>query len=392
MVATHENLLRKIFQKLGFAEAPLAIRDELLILQYRNFRKNLPYLYLTLFFGVVSCSFALSAENSIIFRYVMPCFVGFMCLWRMGWWYAKRNKPIDPADTSNFVQRTAVIGPLVGTVCGIWSGFVWGDEMSIFRYYIPAFMALGAFSTAFCLAMTPKIATYCVLSGVIPISSMLILSGTLIDFALGVTMLASTIFLIALIQRQYRQLLDMIELRQQMHQMAHTDSLTGLLNRRAFHELVEDNIENGSAQTAVSLAMMDLDGFKPVNDTHGHYAGDALLIELADRMAQHIDRYAYVARLGGDEFAILFLDRPPAFCEQMIEALMQKLSAPCHILGETMRVGVSYGIERIDKGDSCNPAELMRRADKNLYMMKAARGRAARGRKGPSARSKSKAA
>jgi len=365
------DAVKKISERLGFVSAPQNIGEELLHLQYANFRKNLPLLYLTLMFGVVSAALAFSPETSALFRIILPVVIGTACCSRILWWFSMRNEPINPDSLQNFVPRTTIISGVIGTICGLWAAFGWIEETSNFRNYIPAFMALGAFSTAFCLSTMPRTATYAVLSGVLPISIMLLTSGVMIDVALGLTIMASTLFLIGLIIRQYNQLTHMIELQNQMHEMAHTDSLTALLNRRAFHELLDENMRDGTAQKAMSLMMMDLDRFKQVNDTNGHHVGDALLKELAQRITQHVGEYASVARLGGDEFAILFLDYSVTFCDQAVEALIHKLGAAYVIDGKELHIGVSYGLEHIGAGHNCKPTDILMHVDEKLYAMKA---------------------
>jgi len=362
-----------LWRKIGFAAPPAAVRDQLLVIQYTHFRKNLPLLYITLIFGIISCSAAFSQETSIVFRLIIPALVGGMSCWRMLWWFVHRHRPVKASDARILIPRTAILSATIGTMCGIWSVFAWQSELSIFRYYIPAFMALGAFSTAYCLFMTPKIATYAVMSGVVPISTILLVSGTMLDFALSVTMLASMMFLIALIGRQYRQMLRMIELQQQMHAMAHTDSLTGLLNRRAFHEQLEGALKDDAKQD-VTLVMLDLDGFKAINDQYGHNMGDLLLQNVARRMTTWVGGLASVARLGGDEFALLFVGKAPAVCQQATRTLIEQMKGPYHIEERALHIGVSYGLESLPRNAALNPLELINRADTMLYEMKSGRG------------------
>src|SRR5262249_35901612 len=88
------------------------------------------------------------------------------------------------------------------------------------------------------------------------------------------------------------------------HQAYH-DSLTGLANRALFHDRVDAALENATSDSQVTVLFIDLDDFKTVNDTLGHSAGDALLTEVAGRIASCLDEDATAARLGGDEFAVL---------------------------------------------------------------------------------------
>ena len=94
--------------------------------------------------------------------------------------------------------------------------------------------------------------------------------------------------------------------------LAHTDTLTGLANRSAFNERLDQALALAKRQQAkLGVVYLDLDGFKAVNDTHGHDAGDALLQQVATRVRRCIRDYDVVARLGGDEFAILATNLAP---------------------------------------------------------------------------------
>lgn len=159
---------------------------------------------------------------------------------------------------------------------------------------------------------------------------------------------------------------------QQLSWQATHDSLTSLLNRRAFAaDMVKWLGQAPSLQTPTVLMMIDLDHFKPVNDQGGHLLGDELLRRLADILRQSVRQSDVVARLGGDEFAILLpacgLDRARVLAEQVrgdIEALR------LHQDGESFGVTASIGLTALTAGDS-GPKEVMARADEGAYAAKA---------------------
>ena len=131
--------------------------------------------------------------------------------------------------------------------------------------------------------------------------------------------------------------------------LADNDYLTGLPNRKAFGERLEqalaaaDGIERG-----VALMFLDLDGFKPVNDELGHDAGDLVLKEIACRLQQCVRASDTVARFGGDEFVILLADVPLAVLAQTAEEIaldvLQRVPQPILLEGRPVSVGVSIGI------------------------------------------------
>ena len=149
--------------------------------------------------------------------------------------------------------------------------------------------------------------------------------------------------------------------------LAHFDSLTGLPNRAQLHaRLDKDVVANLPEQQW--LLYGDLDGFKPVNDTLGHGAGDVVLCELANRFSSQLQDGEMVARIGGDEF-VFILQREEIAIEHIWQALGAAAAEPVMVQGQAIVVGMSFGIVAIDGGTD-NVDELLRRADLALYNAK----------------------
>lgn len=143
--------------------------------------------------------------------------------------------------------------------------------------------------------------------------------------------------------------------------LARTDELTGLANRRRFIS----EFERFQKDTG-SLLILDLDGFKPVNDRLGHQVGDQLLRQVAKRFERVIPRGALLARLGGDEFGVLV---PGDEGFETAVALRATLSFPFRIDGNEIALSVSIGEARIDPSEGGEP-NLLRRADEAMYQAK----------------------
>lgn len=166
--------------------------------------------------------------------------------------------------------------------------------------------------------------------------------------------------------------------------LAMHDPLTGIRNRRGLSEAMEGSefAKAWAAGAPIMLALADLDGFKPVNDTHGHAAGDELLKQIAHRLEREVARQGVAARLGGDEFAVLLLldpADPDGAAEDAAKRLMGVVRVPFTLHPDgagaggasvQVRVGLSLGIAMAPE-DAEDAAELMRRADSALYRAKA---------------------
>lgn len=155
----------------------------------------------------------------------------------------------------------------------------------------------------------------------------------------------------------------------EIRSLATTDSLTGLNNRRHFDERMEA-IDRGIWTDPCHLLLLDLDGFKKINDMHGHDTGDELLREVGNRLRLAAGDGALVARLGGDEFGIVVkgaADRALAIAETLIAVI----GRPVSLAGQQIKIGASIGIAT--RHDGPNPSKAMlREADLALYEAKAA--------------------
>ena len=144
--------------------------------------------------------------------------------------------------------------------------------------------------------------------------------------------------------------------------LARTDDLTGLPNRR--HFIAELQLISKTSEVESALLLLDLDGFKPINDKFGHEVGDELLKQVSQRFSRALPANSLLARLGGDEFgAIIRGDRQ--FTIEVAQALRATLSYPFLIGNEEIRVGVSVGHVSND-----GAPDLMRRADNAMYQAK----------------------
>ncbi|MBK6385547.1 MAG: EAL domain-containing protein [Rhodoferax sp.] len=167
---------------------------------------------------------------------------------------------------------------------------------------------------------------------------------------------------------------DITDRRQRMDEVswqAGHDALTGLPNRA----LLADRFTRAMASTQrqkclLAVCMLDLDGFKPVNDTFGHEAGDQLLVEVSERLARAIRGEDTVARLGGDEFVLLLGDlKDIGETELMLRRIQDAMAAPYAIEGEKILISASIGVA-VYPLDESDPDTLLRHADLAMYQAK----------------------
>jgi diguanylate cyclase (GGDEF)-like protein/PAS domain S-box-containing protein len=183
----------------------------------------------------------------------------------------------------------------------------------------------------------------------------------------------STIVVIADIAQRRRAEQERQQAQYQIAHMARHDILTGLPNRTYFNERLEQALETAGAHDLVAVHCLDLDGFKAINDTLGHPAGDALLRAVAERLQRALREGDTAARLGGDEFAIV--QRSVLHTEdaaRLAQRIIDTVGDPFEIEGVSVVVGTSVGI-CFAPMDGDTPDELLKAADIALYQAKSAR-------------------
>ena len=167
---------------------------------------------------------------------------------------------------------------------------------------------------------------------------------------------------------------DVTELRdsrERLRQMAYFDALTGLPNRRLLSDRLSQAIAfSQRAETLLAIAYLDLDGFKPINDTWGHAAGDALLVDAANRLLASVRAGDTVSRLGGDEF-VLLLGNLASFdeCELVLDRVRTALARPFPVPQGEANLTASIGVTLFPL-DGVDPDTLLRHADQAMYSAK----------------------
>ncbi|GEM82848.1 sensor domain-containing diguanylate cyclase [Meiothermus hypogaeus] len=183
-------------------------------------------------------------------------------------------------------------------------------------------------------------------------------ANTALQFTLSNIAYLSLLYLFAYLRRHYAQ----------MHQMAHTDALTSLTNRRAMQIKLDNELDRARRYNRpFAVLLADLDHFKRVNDTYGHPVGDQVLREASGRLLQHLRESDSLARWGGEEFLILApetdLQQAHRLAQRLLEAIREAPMSGVHVT-------LSLGVACYRQGDTI--AALLSRADEAMYRAKAA--------------------
>lgn len=153
--------------------------------------------------------------------------------------------------------------------------------------------------------------------------------------------------------------------------LAENDPLTGLANRSQLYDRLSHALERIQRHGPLALLALDLDGFKQINDSLGHDAGDLLLVEVAKRLTSCVRSEDTVARVGGDEFLIILEDIKDALnAANLCEKILKELSAPFHIQRREIFISTSIGLSFAVTGNTSSAKNLMKQADLALYLAK----------------------
>lgn len=197
-------------------------------------------------------------------------------------------------------------------------------------------------------------------------------------FDAGITpaqQLALAYFLLAPVFATFAFVLAQMERQQRLLEgLAAADPLTGLNNRRAFFEQVARRLDAAPRDdTLAALLMIDVDGFKPVNDRHGHAVGDRVLVAVATTLRAALQDDDIAGRFGGDEFCLLLVGVPPGEATLRAERLRAAVAArPVRVDGIDAPVTLSIGIAHVREGRGADLETLLAAADRRLYLAKRA--------------------
>lgn len=193
---------------------------------------------------------------------------------------------------------------------------------------------------------------------------------TLHSFQFGAT-LDMLLFLRVMALRTHALRLEAQQARRErdvLHSLAHSDALTGLTNRRGLQQALGDALSSSTPTDLVAVYLVDLDGFKPINDSYGHDVGDELLVAVAHRLQSHVRQQTdLVARLGGDEFIIMARHlETPQQAEGLGKSLLQAFDEPFSVGDLQLKVGltIGYALAPLDSND---PRQLISLADAAMY-------------------------
>jgi diguanylate cyclase len=346
------------------------IRNDILMTEYHQLGQQIPFLYLTVAMTSIAAAVASQGDFPLAYRFFAPALVVIVCSARLIVWSRRQGRMVTLAVAQQNLRGTSLTSIGLGGFAGAWSVFAFFETALPHRAFVPIFGLLATFAAVYCLSSFRRAALSALLLGSLPITFALLTSNYYMFEAMGVCVLFVTFLQVRLIADRHRQMMANVEAQHKMRELANTDMLTQLPNRRWFFEQLDHVLQRENGTRSFSVALLDLDGFKQINDRLGHLAGDELLQTVADRLRSCADATTVFGRIGGDEFAILFdVAAPLEHVSAKATGIMASLAAPCTLSGRRVAISASLGMAQFPS-DGRTIEELLLVADKALYAAK----------------------
>nr|WP_294850264.1 diguanylate cyclase [uncultured Sphingomonas sp.] len=349
---------------------PGSIRKPLLIQQAQRFHQSLPLLCLVVAANALAMMVAVLGDLPAWQQFGPPFVIVSTCLAGLLFW--ARRSPARTAEGAARQMRHAVVAAAVlGPIAGLWCVNAFDETDRYYCMVAPVFIGIASLVSATCLLNVPRAALVAIIGTITPIVIKMGLYDNLGVRAMAAMMVVVSVMQALIVTSKFNETVRTLSMQDELERLSHTDPLTGIGNRRAFMAALEDRIAEGRPSL---LLMLDLDGFKDANDTHGHHVGDAILTGVAARLRLMMPGALSVARLGGDEFALLVdANELPLSAAALDQAIRDAIAAPFRLDTTAVAwIGTSVGAAHYPK-DADKAAALMRVADKRLYADKADR-------------------
>jgi len=358
---------------------------DLLRAQFDAFVRQVPLLYFMLACNAMALAIAFQPFGHLWVTGLFPFILSSFSVMRGIWWWRRRLSVFTTAQITQYITRTSLLAVVMAVAFIAWALMLYpyGDDYA--RGHLTFFVALSTIGCVCCLMPLPSAALSVGTVGIVPFVIYFAFAdgGRMRVEAINFALVGSGMIL--LLYRQHQSFVDLIQSRRDLHRrqletlrlsdenrrIAFTDALSGLPNRRALLARIDD-IHSASPPGANALAVVfvDLDGFKVINDGHGHEFGDALIRKVGARLAGVCPPHAMLARMGGDEFAVLIeREGALAIADGVAQRILAALARPIPIGSHQCQVGASIGVAA-DPDGMTNSYELLRRADAAMYRVK----------------------
>ncbi|HEX8590147.1 putative bifunctional diguanylate cyclase/phosphodiesterase [Pseudomonas sp.] len=284
--------------------------------QYIALSRQLPMMYVILLINTLALAathYGIAPAWLTIYIPLLLTMVGGV---RAGIWWQSRRQSITTAQIFIKLKRTNQLTVFIAFGFTIWALllFPYGDTYT--KSHVAFYMAITVIVCIFCLMHLPSSAMMTTAVVNIAFVAFFATAGNATYTAMAANVFLVSLAMIVVLQNHYGEFTRLVnmqvraeKLSDDNQRLANEDSLTGLPNRRQFFALLDRELDRARQHDRrLAVGMIDLDGFKPINDSYGHGVGDKLLRQVGQRLRAFAHEQLHVARLGGDEFGLIFIN------------------------------------------------------------------------------------
>jgi len=354
--------------------------------QFREFVHQVPLMYFIVSWNAVAVAFTFREHAGPILSCGVALFLSAVAVVRARWWIRNGERNFSDAEIIRQIRKTGRLAVVLTAMFTFWAITLYPSGDAHSKAHLTFFLALTQISSVFCLfplrSAALSVATIASVPFLIYFST--VDNSRMLPEALMLTLVAGgMVFILYKYNSTFSKLirsrhilrqrqLETQKLSDENRRIAYTDPLSGLPNRRALLSRLEEIVEiSGRQPGSLAMVFIDLDGFKVINDFHGHLFGDHLITEVGQALSSLRRENSMLARMGGDEFALLIEGEDAGEEAQQFAAMaLERLTQPVTILDRQFQIGASIGIS-VDEDGMTAPYELLRQADTAMYAVKA---------------------
>ncbi len=362
---------------------------ELLLARARALSGQIPVMYLVVLICTSAMVMTFWGHAPDYLTVYLPLVLAIACSFRTIFWWRSRHRVITPRAAAAMMSQTLWVAGLLGAAFVAWALSLANYGGEVEQSYITFFLALTPIGCLFCLMHLRAAALILSAVVILPTLAYLLVTGNHV-LMLNLLLVQAVLFInLVRMSRQFDELVkSRLEARRREGvarqlsdinaELANIDALTDLPNRRHFLSLINHELAARAPGCELVVGIVDLDGFKAINDVFGHAVGDVVLKDVGARLTALTPPGAVVARLGGDEFGVMLgADTPPDQIDTFAAAVSDALQQPFRYPNAVARLSGSLGFAESRPGDTAESN--LARADYAAYAAKGAgRGTAVR--------------